>query len=71
MWVTLMSQWEKKSLLVGMVANGKYKGIFDDSHECGKAIGAKVEDVRSIRITRGGMVVDECVSESQRRDALD
>ena len=58
--------------LVGMVAVTKTEtdGIFKEPHEVGKFVERKLGEVRSIRITRGGIVIIECNSRCQRDRAL-
>ncbi|KAK7877096.1 hypothetical protein WMY93_032176 [Mugilogobius chulae] len=64
------SESDDGSFLVGMVAVTVEDGIFKDPHVVGKFVGEKLGRVKSIRVTRSGMVIIECVSEKQREQAL-
>ena len=62
---------KKKSYLVGMIALTRMDGIFKNPHRVGKFVEEKVGAVKSVRITRSGMVIIDCVSKPQGWKALD
>ncbi|KAK7930877.1 hypothetical protein WMY93_007272 [Mugilogobius chulae] len=61
----------EESYLVGMVALDREDGLFSNQHEVGKYVGEMVGDVRSVTVTRSGVVIIDCKSVCQRKNALD
>ncbi len=61
---------KKEAYLVRMIAVTQTDGIFKDPQAVGKFVAGKLEDVRSVKITRSGMVIIDCVSKWQREKAL-
>ncbi|KAK7930715.1 hypothetical protein WMY93_007110 [Mugilogobius chulae] len=54
-----------------MVALDREDGLFSNQHEVGKYVGEMVGDVRSVTVTRIGVVIIDCKSVCQRKNALD
>ena len=62
---------KEETYLVGMIAATQVDGIFMESHVVRKFIERKIGVVpRSVRITRSGMGIIDCVSKRQRDRAL-
>lgn len=58
----MMSKLKKKgSFLGGMVVVTRTDDIFKNPHEIGKFVEGKGGGVKSVRITRSGMVTIDCV----------
>ena len=63
-------QQKKERYTVGMVAVSRANGLFSDPHEVGTMLAAKVGEIRSVRTTRSGMVVIECMTLQQMKKVL-
>ena len=61
---------QEEEYIVGMRAEVKADGIFKDQHEVGKFVAGKVGQIKSLRVTRGGLVIFECADAEQFEKAM-
>ena len=69
---SLNEDQQKEKYTVGMIAVSQANGLFSDPHEVGNIIAGTdgVGEIRSVRITRSGMVIIDCKTKQQMKQVL-
>ena len=64
---------EEGIFVIGMKVKGngwESNHVFSDSHEVGRFIKEEIGEVKTVRVTRGGIVIVECKTTRQRDKEL-